>query len=107
MDKKLEPTGTGDETLKSKADYVRRQPQNRKHECHWPGCLRQVPPAMWGCKLHWFALPAPLRMRIWKTYRPGQEKTLTPSAQYLEVVQQVQAWIISNPIHPQEGGSQP
>lgn len=77
----------------SKADYVRRQPQTRKHHCHWPGCNAQVPPAMWGCKAHWFRLPKALRDRIWETYRPGQEKTMSPSDAYLEAADAVQAWI--------------
>jgi hypothetical protein len=37
------------------------------HTCHWPDCRKEVPPAMWGCKQHWFALPKPLRDRIWAT----------------------------------------
>jgi hypothetical protein len=71
----------------TKADYV------RSHHCHWPGCAKQVPPAMWGCKAHWFTLPAVLRARIWATYKPGQEVTMTPSAAYLEAADAVQAWI--------------
>jgi hypothetical protein len=81
----------------SKADYVRAQPQTRAHECHWPGCGKQVPPAMWGCKTHWFRLPAALRARIWKTYQPGQEQTMDVSAEYLEAADAVQAWIRSQP----------
>lgn len=42
--------------MPSKADYVRAQGQTRPHHCHWPGCDKQVPPAMWSCKPHWFAL---------------------------------------------------
>ena len=76
-----------------KADYVRSQPQTRKHHCHWPGCEKQVPPAMWGCKDHWFALPAGLRARVWATYKPGQEINGTPSAAYIEAAKTVQAWI--------------
>lgn len=76
-----------------KRAYVMRQKQNRNHECHWPGCDKQVPPAMWGCKAHWFALPKVLRDRIWATYRPGQEKDLTPSAAYLAAATEVQRWI--------------
>lgn len=76
-----------------KRDYVRRQPQTRKHECHWPGCAQQVPPAMWGCKKHWFTLPKALRDRIWATYVPGQEVSMTPSAAYLAVAIEVQTWI--------------
>lgn len=77
----------------SKADYVRRQPQARNHTCHWPGCSAQVPPAMWGCKKHWFKLPASLRAKVWATYKPGQEITMTPGAAYILVAQQVQEWI--------------
>lgn len=76
-----------------KADYVLRQGQTRDHECHWPGCTTQVPPAMWGCKRHWFMLPKELRGRIWDTYRPGQEVTMTPSAEYMRAADDVQKWI--------------
>lgn len=79
--------------MNAKREYVRSQGQTRKHGCHWPGCDKQVPPAMWGCKAHWFALPKSLRDRIWLTYVPGQEATLTPSADYLEVAHEVQEWI--------------
>ncbi len=81
---------------KTKADYVRSQGQTRSHHCHWPGCDKQVPPAMWGCKAHWFKLPAGLRARVWATYRPGQEITFTPSENYLRVADQVQQWIKEN-----------
>ena len=77
----------------SKADYVRRQRQTRNHGCHWPGCERQVPPAMWGCREHWFRLPKRLRDAIWAAYEPGQEIRLDPSSEYLAVAQQVQDWI--------------
>lgn len=77
----------------SKADYVRSQPQDRDHECHWPGCPVQVPPALWGCREHWYRLPKRLRDQIWITYRPGQEKTLTPSKAYVKAARAVQEWI--------------
>lgn len=64
-----------------------------KHTCHWPGCPKEVPPAMWGCRAHWFTLPQALRNEVWRTYVPGQEITKTPSAAYLEVARKVQAWI--------------
>lgn len=80
-------------TIAQKADYVRGERQTRNHECHWPGCTRQVPPAMWGCKEHWFELPRVLRNKIWATYRPGQEKTMDPSAEYLAAAREVQQWI--------------
>jgi hypothetical protein len=63
------------------------------HTCHWPGCNVEVPPAMWGCKSHWFKLPKPLRNRIWATYVPGQEITKTPDRSYLDAAKAVQEWI--------------
>lgn len=78
---------------RKKVEHVRNAKQTRGHTCHWPGCKKQVPPAMWGCKPHWFRLPKELRDRIWKTYRPGQEESLTPSTAYIEAAEAVQAWI--------------
>lgn len=76
-----------------KVSYVKTQGQTRNHHCHWPGCEKQVPPAMWGCKAHWFALPAILRAQIWREYKPGQEINGTPSVEYVEVAKRVQKWI--------------
>ena len=76
-----------------KYDHVRAAKQTRGHGCHWPGCPAQVPPAMWGCKSHWFKLPQALRNRIWATYRAGQEETMTPSDDYLAAADAVQEWI--------------
>lgn len=63
------------------------------HMCHWPDCPTPVPPAMWGCKKHWFMLPKQLRDRIWATYRPGQEITKDPSDEYMAAALSVQRWI--------------
>lgn len=79
-----------------KADYVRSQSQTRDHHCHWPGCKTQVPPAMWGCKTHWFMLPRYLRNKIWKAYSPGQEVDMSPSDEYVNVANEVQQWITTN-----------
>ena len=83
-----------------KAAYVRSQEQTRAHHCHWPGCDKQVPPAMWGCRTHWYALPAGLRASIWATYRPGQERNGTPSAEYLAAARAVQTWITQETAPP-------
>lgn len=77
----------------SKADYVKGQGQTRAHHCHWPGCDAQVPPAMWGCKPHWFMLPLHIRTAIWQTFRPGQEITGNPSRAYVAAAQVAQDWI--------------
>jgi hypothetical protein len=82
-----------EERMSTKADYVRAQGQTRNHHCHWPDCDKQVPPAAWGCKAHWFALPIGLRNRIWATFKPGQEVNGTPSAAYIEAAKAVQQWI--------------
>lgn len=79
--------------MESKANYVRRQSQTRSHTCHWTGCARQVPPAMWGCKQHWFALPKPLRDAIWREYRPGQEIDGSPSDRYVATAVLAEQWI--------------
>lgn len=63
------------------------------HHCHWPGCEKVVPPAMWGCSRHWFTLPQQLRMKIWRAYVKGQEITKTPSQEYIDVALEVQRWI--------------
>lgn len=88
----------------SKADYVRAQGQDRHHTCHWPGCEKQVPPAMWGCSTHWYKLPHALRTRIWQAYREGQEIDGRPSAAYLAVAREAEAWILANAqAVPQQG----
>lgn len=79
--------------MHEKVEHVLHARQTRKHECHWPGCKRQVRPAMWGCREHWFALPKWLRDKVWATYRPGQEIKRTPSREYVVVAREVQAWI--------------
>lgn len=85
-------------TLKEKADHVRAQrvsPQRASdHKCHWVGCDKDVPPALWGCAKHWYALPRALRAKIWATYRPGQEDDKSPSADYIKVAKSVRLWIL-------------
>lgn len=67
-----------------------------EHTCHWPGCKKEVPPKMWGCKNHWYRLPSYLRARILHTYRPGQEITKTPSKEYLSAAHDAKEWILEN-----------
>ena len=67
-----------------------------RHTCHWPGCATVVPPAMWGCKAHWYRLPKAIRDDIWANYRPSQEITKTPSDGYIAAAKRAQAWIKEN-----------
>jgi hypothetical protein len=90
--------------MRGKFEYVRDRMRTpaRGHTCHWPGCVRKVPPALWGCKEHWYLLPRELRDRIWRTFKPGQEQTKTPSREYIEAAKDVDAWIRENHPTPQE-----
>jgi hypothetical protein len=80
-------------SVAEKVRYVKKQQQTRNHLCHWPGCGKQVPPAMWSCLHHWLRLPKPLRDRIWAAYRPGQELDGRPSREYVQAAIEVQVWI--------------
>lgn len=79
--------------IHEKVEYVKSQGQTRNHHCHWPGCNKQVAPALWGCRPHWYSLPKYLRDKIWATYKIGQEVNMTPSREYMEVALEVQRWI--------------
>jgi hypothetical protein len=85
--------GRGPSRINEKVEHVRRSTQTRQHDCHWPGCNRQVPPAKWGCAEHWYKLPPGLRARIWRAYQVGQEKSGRPSQAYLVVAREAQDWI--------------
>lgn len=70
--------------------------QSRYHICNWPGCQKEVPPSMWGCRAHLFLLPKDLRERLGETYPPGQDRTMSPSIEYLGTVKEVEIWIRDN-----------
>lgn len=53
------------------------------HTCHAALCDTHVPPRMHMCTHHWRMVPKHLQRSLWKTYRPGQERTLSPSPAYL------------------------
>jgi hypothetical protein len=83
----------------SKADYVRsaiRSGRTDGHHCHWPGCERKCPPEAWGCYEHWRKLPKAIQVRIWRAFQPGQEKSKTPSAEYIAAAREAQDWIAAN-----------
>jgi hypothetical protein len=79
--------------MNAKVEHVLRAGQTRDHTCHWPGCEAQVPPAMWGCRAHWYRIPKELRDKVWKAYRPGQEERRDPSRAYMNAAREVHAWI--------------
>ena len=79
----------------------------RRHTCHWPGCTKQVPPALWGCKTHWFKLPRHFRDRVWDTYEIGQEVRMDPSEEYLAVAFAIQEWIYAQSYVGRDGREPP
>lgn len=58
------------------------------HHCHATGCTAQVPPEMFCCRRHWYALPVAMRHRIWKAYRPGQCRDWRISHEYAEAARE-------------------
>ena len=82
--------------IADKVAHVRTAKPDGKHHCHWPGCEKRVTPAMWGCRTHWYALPATLRAKVWRAYRPGQEEDKRPSQDYIAVAREVRDWIANH-----------
>jgi hypothetical protein len=39
------------------------------HTCHWPGCPKQVPSALWGCRAHWLTLPNEIRAQATNSFQ--------------------------------------
>lgn len=93
--------------MNAKVEHVRearrRNVATGHHECHWPGCGAVVPPALWGCRPHWYSLPVDIRGRIWRAYRPGQEDTKRPSAAYIEAARAAQEWIAEHEAEKRAG----
>lgn len=69
-------------------------PRRSRHTCHATGCTVAVPPKMFMCRSHWFALPKALRDAIWRTYRPGQEIRKDPSPEYLDAAREAIAYLL-------------
>jgi hypothetical protein len=63
------------------------------HTCHARGCEVRVPPRMFMCKSHWFALPKSMRDAVWDAYSPGQERRMDPSREYLDVTRAAINWL--------------
>lgn len=56
------------------------------HECAARGCGRRVPANRLMCGPHWRKVPRQLRLRVWGTYRPGQELDHDLSPDYVHAV---------------------
>lgn len=66
------------------------------HTCHWPSCQKAVPPRLWGCLDHWNMLPAGIKREILRTYVPGQERRMDPSAEYIAAAKAAREWALEH-----------
>jgi hypothetical protein len=64
-----------------------------QHECLWPDCGRLIPLSHWGCKAHWYKLPAQLRTRIGRAYRAGVDTGTHPTRGWRRAHAEALAWI--------------
>ena len=67
------------------------------HTCHAPGCTKLVPPHMFACRAHWWALPPKIRSAIWREYVPRQEITKRPTLRYMAVQRLACAYSVFKP----------
>jgi hypothetical protein len=67
------------------------------HHCHAPGCDVVVPPKIFACRAHWFALPKQVRDAVWREYREGQERDKRPSRRYMAVQTLARAYLAFKP----------
>lgn len=70
---------------------------NAIHTCHAHGCTKEVPPAKFACRKHWFAVRKVLRDAILREYRPGQERDKQFSARYACVQRRAVSELAFNP----------
>ena len=69
------------------------------HTCHAFGCDAPVPPRMFMCRPHWFALPVSMRNAVLDAYTPGQERNFRKvSAAYLQAAREAQDFLRSVPV---------
>lgn len=53
------------------------------HHCHALNSERNVPPRMHMCAPHWRMVPKANQNALWAAYKPGQERRMSPSVEYL------------------------
>ena len=60
------------------------------HLCHAEACKVAVPPRLLMCAKHWRIVPHGLKLQVWATYQPGQERldgTAPVTEEYLAAAQ--------------------
>lgn len=65
------------------------------HFCNWPACTEVVPNHLWGCKFHWFLLPAKFRVALYRTWQVAKDNKDGPVAdkKYMEAFRKAKVWI--------------
>ena len=63
---------------------VMEQARNQPHLCHVPNCTRPVSPERLMCYPHWRKVPHTLQLKVYRTYRRGQERDKNSSPEYVE-----------------------
>lgn len=60
----------------------------QKHNCAASRCPERVAPSILMCKKHWYMVPRDIRMRVLRSYQPGQEKVgwSATTAEYQDAV---------------------
>ncbi len=58
-------------------------------------CGETVAPAILMCKRHWYMVPRDIRMRVLRSYRPGQERVgwEATSPEYQDAVREAIAFV--------------
>ena len=67
--------------------------QQLNHRCGWPSCGKLVAISIWGCRVHWYALPLPLRGWIRRAYLQGIADDDHPSLNYRRAHRAALEWI--------------
>lgn len=55
-----------------------------KHHCHAHKCTIETGPSLFMCPFHWRMLPSVYQEAILMAYKSGQERTKTPSPEYMK-----------------------
>lgn len=64
-----------------------------RHTCHIPGCPVVVDRTKLMCIAHWRRCPMNLQIKVYKTYRPGQEDRGV-TAEYLEAARNAVNFVV-------------
>lgn len=94
-----EPSGHGMVPRPAGVDPKRADPPPA-HHCHALRCEEEVAPHLLMCRRHWFMVPKLLRQEVWRLYRPGQERSKQPTAEYVDAARRAIAAVAAHEFGP-------